>query len=126
MSLGHLPGVNELPVRAALPDVLVMNDDTKVTTAAQWRLRREEMKRTLEYYATGRMPPGPKQGKSQDVLLMVGQGTTTNTETGRPTLSPVRMCGRPARRAVLDGPTTTLDKLHGHINTPRSRRSPEL
>ena len=57
--LGRLPGVNELPVRAALPDVLVMDDGTKVTTAAQWKLRREEMRRTLEYYATGQMPPAP-------------------------------------------------------------------
>ncbi|MDI1249348.1 MAG: hypothetical protein PSV13_10840 [Lacunisphaera sp.] len=57
--MGRLPGVNELPVRAALPDVLTMNDGTRVTTVAQWRQRREEMKRTLEYYATGQMPPAP-------------------------------------------------------------------
>jgi hypothetical protein len=57
--MGRLPGVNELPVRPALPDVLMMNDGTPVATPAQWRLRREEMKRTLEYYATGQMPPAP-------------------------------------------------------------------
>ncbi len=31
-SLGNLPGINELPNRPELPDVLTMNDGTKVTT----------------------------------------------------------------------------------------------
>jgi hypothetical protein len=67
--MGRLPGVNELPVRADLPDVLVMNDGTKVTTAAQWRLRREEIKRTLEYYATGQMPPAPGNVQGTEVKV---------------------------------------------------------
>ncbi len=54
-----LPGVAALPVRAEMPAVLTMNDGTKITTPTQWKLRREEMKRTLEYYAVGRMPPPP-------------------------------------------------------------------
>jgi len=56
---GAVRGVAELPVRAALPDVMVMNDGTRVTTPAQWKARREEMKRTLLDYATGWMPPAP-------------------------------------------------------------------
>jgi hypothetical protein len=58
-ALGRLPGVGELPVRPDLPDVLVMNDGTKVSSPAQWLKRREEIKRTLEYYAIGAMPPPP-------------------------------------------------------------------
>lgn len=69
--LGKLPGVGELPARPAMPDVLTMNDGTKVTTAAQWAKRREEMKRTLEYYAVGQMPPAPGNV----------QGTVLRTET---------------------------------------------
>lgn len=57
--MGHLPSVNELPVRPTLPDVLTMDDGTKVTTAAQWASRRAEIRRTLEYYSTGQMPPPP-------------------------------------------------------------------
>lgn len=53
------PGVDALPAISELPDVLVFNDGTKVTTAEQWRARREELKRTLAYYATGQMPPTP-------------------------------------------------------------------
>src|SRR5277367_4314642 len=52
-----LPGVDELPVRKELPDVMVMNDGTKVTSRGQWEKRREEMKRILAYYAVGQMPP---------------------------------------------------------------------
>lgn len=65
--MGRLPGVAELPVRPELPDVLLMNDGTRVTTPAQWRQRREEMKRTLEYYATGQMPPAPGNVKGTEV-----------------------------------------------------------
>src|SRR3954453_19337852 len=43
--MGSLPGVAALPVRKDLPDILVMNDGTKVTNRAQWEKRREEIKR---------------------------------------------------------------------------------
>jgi hypothetical protein len=65
--MGRMPGVNELPVRNELPDPLVMNDGTKVTTTEQWKKRREEMKRTLEYYAVGEMPPPPGNVKGAEV-----------------------------------------------------------
>ena len=72
-AMGILPGVNELPVRKDLPDIMVMNDGTKVTTRRQWEKRREEMKRILAYYAIGQMPPAPgnvkgKELKSETVL----------------------------------------------------------
>jgi hypothetical protein len=35
-SLGALSGVTELPTRTALPDVMVMNDGTRVTSRGQW------------------------------------------------------------------------------------------
>jgi hypothetical protein len=34
---------------------MTLGDGDKVTTTGQWRQRREEMKRILEYYAVGRM-----------------------------------------------------------------------
>ncbi len=66
-SLGEMPGVDALPVRPELPDVLTMNDGTKVTTVEQWRKRREEIRRTLEYYATGQPPPAPGNVKGREV-----------------------------------------------------------
>ncbi len=54
-----LPGVDKLPTRTEMPDILTMDDGTRVTTLAQWKKRREEIKQTLEYYAVGSMPPAP-------------------------------------------------------------------
>jgi len=49
----------DLPVRSEMPDPLVMDNGTRVTTPGQWALRRAEIRRTLAYYAVGRMPPPP-------------------------------------------------------------------
>ncbi|MBN2130311.1 MAG: hypothetical protein JW741_12485, partial [Sedimentisphaerales bacterium] len=57
--LGVMPGPDELPLRKEMPDVLTMNDGTKVTTPGQWAQRREEMRKILEYYAVGQAPPAP-------------------------------------------------------------------
>jgi hypothetical protein len=65
--MGTLPGVSDLPIRKDLPDVMVMNDGTKVTTRRQWEKRREEIKRTLAYYATGLMPPAPGNVKGKEL-----------------------------------------------------------
>ncbi len=65
--MGTLPGVTKLPVRNAMPEVMVMNDGTRVTTPRQWEKRREEMKRILAYYAVGQMPPPPGNVKGKEV-----------------------------------------------------------
>jgi hypothetical protein len=61
-----LPEVRDLPDRPGLPDVMTMNDGTRVTTAAQWRTRREEMKRILEHYELGHTPPPPDKVIGQE------------------------------------------------------------
>jgi hypothetical protein len=66
-SIGALPGVNDLPVRIGLPDALTMNNGQKVTTVKQWKLRRQEIRRILEYYAIGQMPPAPGNVKGQEI-----------------------------------------------------------
>jgi len=70
-----LPGVAQLPARTAMPDVMTMNDGTRVTTKRQWQVRREEMRRILAYYAVGQMPPAPGNVKGHEVhaeLLLDG------------------------------------------------------
>ena len=61
------PDVKDLPVRKEMPDAMTMNDGTKVTTVAQWRARREEMKAILEHYELGHAPPPPSNVSGQDV-----------------------------------------------------------
>jgi hypothetical protein len=67
------PDVNDLPVQTNLPDVMTMNDGSRVTTPEQWNARRKEMKAILEYYELGHAPPPPGNVKgkiirSQDLL----------------------------------------------------------
>ncbi|MGA2787932.1 MAG: hypothetical protein ABSF60_10425 [Verrucomicrobiota bacterium] len=62
-----LPGMTDLPVCPGMPDVMTMNNGQKVTTVKQWEKRREEMKRILEYYAIGQMPPPPGNVKGQEI-----------------------------------------------------------
>lgn len=72
---GTFPAVKDLPVRKEMPDVLTMDDGTKVTTVAQWRARREEMKAILERYELGHAPPPPGHVSGQDIksgLLLDG------------------------------------------------------
>ena len=77
-AMGTLPGVNALPVRKELPDIMVMDDGTKVTNSRQWEKRRQEMKRILAYYAVGQMPPAPGNVKGtvlkSETVLDVGIG----------------------------------------------------
>jgi hypothetical protein len=53
------PGVGELPARPRMPDPLARENGARVKTAEEWRARREEIRRILEHYAVGRMPPAP-------------------------------------------------------------------
>ncbi|MEP7353798.1 MAG: hypothetical protein ABI824_11245 [Acidobacteriota bacterium] len=64
--LGTLPGVNDLPIRKQMPDVLTMENGTKVTKQ-NWDKRRLEMRRILSYYAVGQMPPAPGNVKGREV-----------------------------------------------------------
>ncbi len=66
-SMKPMPGVNDLPNRPGMPDVLTMNDGRKVTTPEQWKRRREEMKQILEYYAVGQAPPPPGNVKGHEI-----------------------------------------------------------
>ncbi|HEX3084157.1 MAG TPA: hypothetical protein VHP99_06515, partial [Pyrinomonadaceae bacterium] len=62
-----LPNVKDLPDRTGMPDVMLMNDGTKVSTPAQWSKRRAEMKQILEYYFAGLAPPPPGNVKGKEI-----------------------------------------------------------
>ncbi|HEY6724730.1 MAG TPA: hypothetical protein VI197_11905 [Polyangiaceae bacterium] len=54
-----LPGFAELPEISYLPDPFLMADGTPMTTRAQWRCRRAEIKAMLEKYDVGEKPGAP-------------------------------------------------------------------
>ncbi len=62
-----MPGVDQLPERKELPDVMTMNNGTKVKTVKQWDERRKEMMKTLEWYAVGQAPPPPGNVKGKEI-----------------------------------------------------------
>ena len=69
-------GVDWLPNRPEMPDVMTLNNGQQVKTQKQWEKRRAEMKRTLEYYAVGLAPPPPGNVKGTEVssqMLMDGK-----------------------------------------------------
>src|ERR1035437_9999253 len=75
-SMKRMPGVNQLPNRPQMPDVLTMNNGEKVATAAQWNQRRAQIRQILEYYAVGQAPPAPGNVKGREVsseLVMNGK-----------------------------------------------------
>jgi hypothetical protein len=75
-SMGSMPGMAELPARPEMPDVMTFEDGQRVTTAAAWKRRREEMKRILAYYATGLQPPAPGNVRGREVKAMTVLGGT--------------------------------------------------
>lgn len=75
-SMPAMPGVDKLPNRPEMPSVLTMNNGQKVTTAAQWKRRREQMKQILEYYAVGQAPPPPGNVKGHEVSSQLVMNNT--------------------------------------------------
>src|SRR5690349_4999691 len=59
------PEVGDLVEHKELPDPLVGSDGQKITTPEQWKARREEMKRVVEHYFTGTIPPAPGNVKGK-------------------------------------------------------------
>jgi hypothetical protein len=105
-----LPGVEQLPGRPEMPDVLILNDGQKVTTPAQWQRRRLEIRSILEYYAVGRMPPPPGNVRGQVVRSEAALDGTVRYRL-------VRLVFGPERRLSLD---------IGILTPSASRRSPAV
>ena len=91
--IGRLPGVEELPVRKEMPDVLVTNGGSSVTTRSQWQRRRQEMRRTLAYYAVGQMPPPPGNVKGKVVKSETVLDGTVNYRLVHLTFGPAEKLG---------------------------------
>lgn len=101
-----MPGVDQLPVRTELPDVMTMNDGKKVKTVKQWDERRVEMMKTLDWYAVGEAPPPPGNVK----------GTVVHEETvlgGKYKYRLVHLTFGPNSSLFLDiGIWTPVDNAH--------------
>ncbi len=73
------PDFDKMPSIPYLPDPLVLDEGGKnipVTTMAQWKEKREWMRKQLEYYVTGTYPPKPENLKAT-LLSEKKDGETT-------------------------------------------------
>ncbi len=79
-----LPPVGELPSIREFPDPFLMADGVRVSTTADWRLRREEIASMAQYFEYGSLPPPPgnvvartvasRDGGETDLRLRFGPG----------------------------------------------------
>src|SRR6185436_9670137 len=114
------------PARTAMPDVMVMNDGTRITARRQWEARRREMRRILSYYAVGQMPPAPGNVKGREIqselvldgtvkyrLVRLTFGPTSQLSLDIGVFTPVK--GGPFPAVILQGGTapggTVLPRL---------------
>jgi hypothetical protein len=58
--VGALPEANALPMIAKLPDPFTKLDGKGMTTKAEWRCRRQEIKKLAEKFGYGTKPPKPE------------------------------------------------------------------
>ena len=92
-AMASLPSAAELPSRPEMPDVMVMNDGTKVTSRPRWQQRREEMRQILSYYAVGRMPPAPGNVKGREIHRELVLDGTASYRLIRLTFGPKEQLG---------------------------------
>jgi hypothetical protein len=59
-SVGELPAAGSLPTVQKLPDPFKKLDGTVIASKAEWRCRRQEIKRQAEKYVYGEKPPKPE------------------------------------------------------------------
>jgi hypothetical protein len=74
----------ELVKNEKLPDPFAMNDQSRITTKAQWACRRNEIKKDIEKYEIGTKPEKPTveanvDGSDLDVVVTTSAGTLTLT-----------------------------------------------
>jgi cephalosporin-C deacetylase-like acetyl esterase len=105
---GDFPEAAKLPVKADLPDPLVMFNGQKVTTKEQWtKERRPELKKLFEHYMFGSAPAAPKvQAKVERV--------DPKALGGKATLKEITLTF-----AGVDGP-----KIHLLLVVPNKRKGP--
>ncbi len=125
--LPAMPGVDKLPTRTEMPDIMTMNNGKKVKTSADWQKRRIEMKEILEYYAVGVAPPPPGNVKGKEIssqLLLDGKvkyRLVHLTFGPQESLSPRHRHLHPHLRRLIPHPHLTLRHTSRSNPTPAPR-----
>src|SRR5436190_179044 len=103
------PEAADLPSRAKLPDPLIMQNGTPVTSKRQWvEQRRPELKALFQHYMYGKIPSAP-QGMKFDV-----HGVNKNYFGGKATKKDI----------TIDLGNTNLPQIHLLLVVPNQRTRP--
>jgi len=91
-----LPDFNELPSISYLPDPFLMANGKRMTSRAQWRTRRAEIKAIIEHYDVGEKPGKPSIFEAtlegNRINITVGEGEQSfqmSVTINRPANSPI-------------------------------------
>lgn len=72
------PPVEQCPVITDLPDPFLMLNGKRISSPAEWSVRREELKDIFSYYEYGHLPPSPGNVSSTDIsATSIYNGTAT-------------------------------------------------
>lgn len=82
------PPANALPAIPELPDPFLMMSGKRVSTLAEWRLRRDELKEPFLYYEYGHFPPAPGNIVATDTTSVSALGGTAIDKRMRLTMGP--------------------------------------
>jgi len=88
------PDFDALPTNAFLPDVLLLNNGSRVTTREEWLQRRDEVLDLLQHYQLGRWPPPPPK-------MLVEEQSSSEDEVSGGTVRQVRLTFGPSEKAVI-------------------------
>lgn len=111
-----LPAFDVLPAISFLPDPFVMSSGERMTSRAQWRCRRAELRSILEEYDVGEKPPKPT---SVDASLD-GDTIRISVSEGGASFTMTASIGRPPNAA--SGPVPAIIG----INTPTGSLPAEI
>lgn len=120
------PSIEKLPEIRELPDPFAMLDGQRTATLADWRRRREEIKRLLAHYEYGQMPPAPGNVAAEET------GAAATLYGGAAVQREIRLSLGPERRLTMAvtitspqgrGPFPTI--VINRRATPRSHLRPE-
>ena len=80
-TVAALPDSGSLPAIAKLPDPFKKLDGTRITSKAEWRCRREEIKKMEEKYVYGVKPPPPQMVTGTVTSTTITVNVTDNGKT---------------------------------------------
>ena len=96
-------GPDALPAVKELPDPFTFQDGSRVKTPADWDRRREELKRLIQDYEYGHLPPAPGNVKAEELSSKAVKGLAATEKQLLLTMGPEGKVSTHVRLSLPDG-----------------------